>query len=273
MDIDRRAMQRPAIREDFHPVDECTDPIRFVRDQSRQLAILDRHGLFQELRCTADPRQWILDLMREHRRHCGHRARGIAMDQLMIDLARDRSFMNGEDDGAGLVIERRRGDRGEARADARAVDGHAVFGHRGHAGAGLPDQREDRTIRRHVGFERGAAQHDAGIVEQHLGRGVHVDDAVRGIDDDDRRRQQAQDRRRLEGQRSRFKRITARDDHVHDYAAIAPTTGAHASRIAARIAAGSTRVMARARNSAAPGKPFAYQPICLRAMRTPVSRP
>ena len=45
------------------------------------------------------------------------------------------------------------------------------------------------------------------------------------------------------------------------------------AEMAARIAAGSLIVIARARNSAAPGKPRAYQPICLRAILTPVSVP
>ena len=49
MNVDRLAVQGPAIREHLHAIDQRTDPVRLVGDQSRQLAILGGHRLLQQL--------------------------------------------------------------------------------------------------------------------------------------------------------------------------------------------------------------------------------
>ena len=74
VDVLRPAFERLIAREMLHPVDERGDPIDLVDDQlgewPRRLARI----AFQQLRGAANAREWVLDLMSQHRRRARRRA-------------------------------------------------------------------------------------------------------------------------------------------------------------------------------------------------------
>ncbi len=70
----------------------------------------------------ADAGQRVLDLVRQHRRHGGDRARRVAVGELAVHLARQRLLVERQRDERVVVAERRGLDRGEARPAARQGD-------------------------------------------------------------------------------------------------------------------------------------------------------
>jgi hypothetical protein len=272
MDVDGLALRGAAVREHFHAVHERADPVGLLGDQARELPVGGGGRGLEQLRGAADPRKRILHLVGEHRGHRGHGARGVAVDKLMVDLARDRTLMQRDHHAAVDVVQRRRGQGHQARPDPRPLESDPVLRHRGQMVARLRQQREGRAVGSDMGPQRGPGHDGTGGVEELLGRGVDRKDRSAAVDDDDGDRQRHEDRDRVQ----RPVRVEGRIRPVHragGQAACRSIAGAQAPWIAARIAAGSDNVMARARNSAAPGNPFAYQPICLRDMRIPVSVP
>jgi hypothetical protein len=59
------------------------------------------------LRRAADPRQRILDFVRQHRGQRDHRTRGTSMRQLPVHLVGDGALLQHHDDMAGPLGQRR----------------------------------------------------------------------------------------------------------------------------------------------------------------------
>src|SRR5215475_8647923 len=86
VNVDRLALDRPLVGEDFHAVDKLYDAIGLITDQPRERPVVIGGGLLEQLRGTANARQWILDLMRQHGGERSDRARRTAMRELAIHL-------------------------------------------------------------------------------------------------------------------------------------------------------------------------------------------
>ena len=149
VDVDDLAVHLGLVGEHLHAVHQRADAVGLVADQPGQAAVGGIDVLLQELRRATDARQRVLDLMGKHRRHGGHRPGGIAVGELAVDLARDRAFVEGNDDGAAVLGEGGDLDRHEVGTDLRRLQGDAVFRHRSAALAHLIDQREQRAVARH----------------------------------------------------------------------------------------------------------------------------
>ena len=64
VDVHRRPLHRPLIREHFHAVDQRHDAVGLVADQPRERPVLVRRRLFQELGGAADAGERVLDFVR-----------------------------------------------------------------------------------------------------------------------------------------------------------------------------------------------------------------
>ena len=151
VDIDRGALRRGAVGKHLHAVDQGADAVGLVAYQLGQGLVVRRRVLLQELRRAADARQRVLDLMRQHRRHRGHRSGGSAMHQLTIDAVGDRLFLQAQHHHVGGVRERCRADGQVSNPDPRRVDDDVVLGDAGAVGEGVPDQPEDAAVGRDQG--------------------------------------------------------------------------------------------------------------------------
>src|ERR1700758_703980 len=80
MDVDGFALDRSIVGERLHPIDEGDDSVCLVTDQLRQLATGRVGVLLEQLGRAAYPGKRVLDLVREHRRHCRNRPGGISVD-------------------------------------------------------------------------------------------------------------------------------------------------------------------------------------------------
>ena len=178
VDVDRLALDRPLVGEDFHAVDELHDAVGLVADQAgqRPVVVVDR-GL-EELRRAADAGKRVLDLMGEHRGKAGDRAGGAAMRELAVDLVGHRPLLE-QDDHAAVPLEgRRRIDVDDALAAvSRRADVDPVFVDRRVALAHLIDQRQKRAAERNEIGERMTPEHVGRRLEERLGRRVRLDDA------------------------------------------------------------------------------------------------
>jgi hypothetical protein len=146
---------------------------------------------------AADARERVLDLVRQHGRHGGYRARRVAVDKLVVDLARDRALLDRDHDALARLAHGRDRDRDEVRADARALEREAVLGHRVAVAADLLDQAEHRAVRRQELVEPAPDQRRQAGLEERLGGLVGVGDGARLVDHEDRRGQRVQHRGRI----------------------------------------------------------------------------
>ena len=193
MDIDRSARHRPVVAEHLHAVDQRDDAIGLVADQPREHAVLGGGLLLKELRGAADARQWVLDLMREHRGQRDHRARGAA-GQLAVHLVGDGALLQHHDDGAGPFGKRSDMQVDEAvGAGPRRPQVDLVLVDRRARGADLIDQRQQRRAERHQLLERLPLQKLGRGIEERFGRHVGVHDHAIRADDEDRIRQGVED--------------------------------------------------------------------------------
>ncbi len=151
VDVDRLALDRPLVGEHLHAVDQLHDAVGLVADQPRQGAVVvvaDR--LLQQLRRAADARERILDLVGEHGRERGHRARGAAMGELAVHLVGDRALLQHHDHMIRPLRQRRDMQIDQALAGiARRAEIDLVFVDRGAAPAHLLDEREQGAAERH----------------------------------------------------------------------------------------------------------------------------
>ena len=136
--------------------------------------------LLQQLRRAADAGERVLDLMRQHRRHRGDRARGVAVRQLAIDLVGDRALVQRQHQQVRALAGQRALDRHRTRAEARRFEQHVVFGDRTRRCA-TPRRSSAKSglCGRMKSAQRRAAQRRRAGAEELLGR---------GIDETDRRR-------------------------------------------------------------------------------------
>src|SRR5580658_6293979 len=148
VDVGAAALDRPLVGEHLHAVDEGADAIALVADEPRQLAVAGAGILLQELRRAADAGERVLHLMRQHRRHRRHRARSVAMHELAVDLVGDRALLQRDDDVVAVLGDGRRLHRHDMGAEARRLDGDAVFGDAVAALAHAGDERKDRAVGR-----------------------------------------------------------------------------------------------------------------------------
>ena len=244
--------------------------IRLVSSRS-----LGRHRLLEQLRRAADAGQRVLDLVRQHRRHRGDRAGGVAVGHLAVDAC-GRSTARCSDTatspslspiGDSRSAQKRLPMRGE-------LERHAVFGDRAAARQHLLEQREERRVVRH---EIGRADGRPGAPRPTPKNcsAAEVDEADRG-----RRRSTTTTglRQRIEDRRvgklvARVRRASSGAQRPCQAACALEQRVGRRRRAAPAPCPASISRLTAARNSAEPGRPFEYQPRCLRAMRTPVSSP
>ena len=176
IDILAGERQWPCVAEVLHPVDQRGDAVDLGHDQRGEFARTE------QLRCTADARQRVLDLVRQHRgrtncRPCSGRTIGR-----VTQSARGGRAVQRDRPPAGIVGNLRLGEidadlhaargryLGVVHREAMAVPVTWIFG-----------RRDDR-------IERLADHQPLGQVQQLLGERIGVRDTVVGIDDDDRDR-------------------------------------------------------------------------------------
>ena len=131
VDVDRAALDRLAVGELLHVVDQTADPIRLLADQPDQRPLVLGDAALEQLRGAADPRQRVLDLMRQSGGEARHGARAAPIDQLVIEPARDRARVQHHEDvtrhlghGRDMQIDQARRTTIERQIDA--VVRHAV---------------------------------------------------------------------------------------------------------------------------------------------------
>ena len=130
VDVDRAALDRPAVGERLHAVDQRDDAVGLLADQAWSArARLSRHRLLEELGRAADAGQRVLHLVRQHG---GHRARpsGRRCDATSGGRCCARSTARPATPRPGRRSRRSASSaqRAEAVADARRVKRHAVLG-------------------------------------------------------------------------------------------------------------------------------------------------
>ena len=146
MDVDRLAAQGNAVREHLHAIDEGAYAVGLVADQAGQGAIAGDAVLFQELRRAANPGKRILHFVGQHRCHGGDRTGGASVGELAIDLVGDGALAQDDNDTSRRFGQRRSLHVEQVAANARRLQGEAVFGNRAALGAHLLYDRKQRTI-------------------------------------------------------------------------------------------------------------------------------
>ena len=172
-----------------------------------------------------------------------------------------------DDDRPAAVLDRR-----GLQLEAAAAPGHVELGgaldH--HPAPGL--RPRDQGGQRAVGTDRLGERQPPELVdaaaEQVLGGGIGEGDAQPAIDDHDRRRDRDQDRRRA-------RRLPFPGDPRRDraHAAIASPARAKKSPSSRVTVSASPQRLTAVRRLVALAMPLTYQPMCLRAVRTAMSRP
>ncbi len=196
VDVDRAALDRPAVGERLHAVDQRHDAIGLLADQAGQFALGVRHGLLKQLGGAADARQGVFDLVCQHGGKSAHRTGGAAMRHLAVDVACDRLLDQRHRDQTIAVDDRRQTERTEPIADSRRSERDAILGHRAAGRQDLLQQGEQRRVFRHELGQRMADQPRPAGAKELLSREVGVVDETAGIDHDDRLRKRVEDRRR-----------------------------------------------------------------------------
>ena len=163
--------ERALVAEHLHAVDQIADAIGLRADELRQRAVLVLEAGLQQLRGAADARQRVLDLVRQHRGHARHRARGGAMGELALDHLRHRALLQHQHDQARLVGHAPAEHVDQAvHAAARQADVDAVLVDGGAGAPHLADQRAERAREGDDVGQRLALQHAVAEREEGLGR-------------------------------------------------------------------------------------------------------
>ena len=271
MDVDRYAVDRPLVGEHLHAVDQGDDAVCLLGDQPGQRAILVGDGAFEQLRGTAYPRQRVLDLVRQHRREASDGARRAAMRHLAVDLVGHRALLEHDDHRIRDLGDRRNVDVDDlVLANTRRGDVDAVFVVGRTPFADLLDEGEKRAAERHEAGERVAGQDGGARTEEVLGLGIGEGDAiVRAHHDDGMADRVEDDLRRVAERRCTRGRVHAA------FLSLNWPASRSAAPIIAMTASGSVDVRAALRRSGPQSGAWRsrYQPRCLRACRTPLSRP
>ena len=269
MDVDRLAVDRPAVGEQLHAVHQRDDAVGLVADQSGQLLIALVDGLLEKLCGTANSGERVLHLMRQHGRHGGHRSRRVAMAELAVEAAGDGDLPDRQGKLMRRIAHRRHAGGHQMHADARSFQGQAVFRHAGALCKRLTDQREDRTVGRQPLGQRMADQH--GFARRQKALGVQIDEADDAVG--------IQYQHRLGQRIENLQRICAGHSAApiplspHRHAATARSCPENSRSIRTKTVSGSAVRLTATRNRAASRSPPAYQPRCLRAIRTPLPTP
>ena len=168
IDIDRVALDRRAVGELLHVVDQAADAVGFLADQADQRALVLGDARLEQLRRAADPGQRVLDLVRQRRRQARDCARAAAMDQLVIEPARDRAGMQDHQGAIGNLGQRRdvQVDQAWSTPVERQID--AVVGYAVPFLLHASDQIEQRAVERQQLLQTAAHEHAAAGAEQLL---------------------------------------------------------------------------------------------------------
>ena len=150
VDVDRLALDRPLVGEHFHPVDQFHDAVGLVADEARERAIVIAGRLLEQLGGAANAGQWVLDLVREHRRQRADRTRRAAMRELAVHLVGDGPLQQHHHHVVAALRHRRHVQVDDAFAGvARRAEIDPIFVDRGGPAADLLDQRQQRAAERH----------------------------------------------------------------------------------------------------------------------------
>ena len=195
VNVDRLALNRTLVAEDLHAVDELADAVGFRADQLRQGAVGIGALAFEQLRRTPDAGERVLDLMREHGREPGHRARRAAMGELALDHLRHAALLEQDQHVTRRFGERPAVEIDELRAiEAERAEVDAVFVDMGVLPLHLLDEREEWAAEGDHLAERVAGEHGRAHLEEILGGVVGIGDAEIRADDQERMRQRAEQR-------------------------------------------------------------------------------
>ncbi len=126
VNVHRRLVRHDLFGEGLHPIDQAADAIGLVDDELGQRRVLGRGAGLQKLRRSADTRQRVFDLVRQHaaKAHHGAQARRIGRT---LDAQRAGPHLQGQQHRA-IGHRRRRAVRLEGRV-AEQQDLHAPFAH------------------------------------------------------------------------------------------------------------------------------------------------
>ena len=194
----RRSIGR-AVGERLHAVDQGADPVGLVADQPDQRPLVLGDAALQQLRRAADPRERVLDLVRQGRAQPGDRARAAAVRQLPVQPLRHRAGVQHDQVIAALLVERRHVQVDQMRFAAAEQQLDAVVGHAVAALADPADQIEQRAVERQQLGQRPALEHRPADAEQLLGGRVDEHDRERPVDREHGARHRVEDRSRVAG--------------------------------------------------------------------------
>ena len=186
-----RSSVNTSMRSTSFTIRSASSQISRVSVRSSSLAI----G-FEQLRRAADARQRILDLVRQHGRERGDRARRAAMGELAVHLVGDGALLQHHDHVlADAPAAARRAGRPAVRRDCAGVERSTLYSLTAaprartcstSASSGLPNGTRSR--------ERMPAQHRQRRLEEGFGRGIGVGDPPVRRHHDDRMRQRVEHR-------------------------------------------------------------------------------
>ena len=271
MDVDRRAIHRTFVGEDFHPVHQRDDPVGFVTDEAGQSPVVIRHGAFEKLGRAADTGQRILDLVRQHRGQTGHGTGGGAVRQLPVDLVGHGAFLEDDDDRTGFGH-----DRGDVEIhqlvlpQTRRRQINPVFVDRRTTLTHLIDERKQRRTEGNEGGNAVTGKMRRAGPEKRFSLPVRKGDVTGRINENDRVLNRVQN-----GHGERLARMGGIFGHAASFIDSPFTPAERAAVIRARTSAGSLDVITAARVSPVT-RALArsrYQPRCLRAWRRPGPSP
>ena len=107
VDVERLALRGAQVAELLDPVDQLADARRLGLDQAGQLAVGVAEGHLEELRRAGDAGERVADLVRQHRRHAGDRARRRAVAEAAVHLLGHALRVHQDQDLAAGVLQRR----------------------------------------------------------------------------------------------------------------------------------------------------------------------
>ncbi len=210
VDVDRRALDRPPIGEHLHAVDQRADAIGLVADQPRQLAIRRRRRSPREAaprrgcpRAGSSPHAPASPPSPSpSARRCGASAGGRSSSAIERSCSVTTTWPSSSPSGAAWIVS-------DTRAEARRVERRRHIRRRC-----APVRRTEsmsaktRAVGRQEFDQRQAEQHGRAGVEELLGRGVGVAQAVRAIDHEHRIGQRREHGARLDRHAGGRRRIT-----------------------------------------------------------------
>ena len=138
-------LRRPEIAELLDPVDQLADPRRLGLDQPGQLAVGVAEAHLEELRRAGDAGERVADLVRQHRRHAGHRARRRAVAEAPVHLL-GHALRVHQDQDLAAAVERRRVHVLQLRRLIGPADHQVVLRHRDPVAARLAHDVEHGAV-------------------------------------------------------------------------------------------------------------------------------